>query len=79
VARTVGGGAEQVGCCRVRAVEKAEDVELDHSLPLRQRSVRRWTEEHHAGIVDECIETAELLQFLTADARLPLQYRSMLR
>jgi hypothetical protein len=32
----------------VRAVQKPEDVELDHELPLRQRSTGRWTEEHNA-------------------------------
>ncbi len=32
----------------------------DHALPLRQRSVHRWAEEHHAGILDECVEMAEL-------------------
>ncbi len=44
----------------MRAVKKAEDVEFDHALPFRQRSVHRWAEEHHAGIVDEGVETAEL-------------------
>ncbi len=59
--RGTGSAAACCGSALLRKqVKKAEDVELDHGLPLRQRSVHRWAKEHHAGIVDECVETAEL-------------------
>ena len=35
-------------------------VELDHPLPLRQGRADRRAEQHHAGVVDERVEAAQL-------------------
>ena len=42
------------------AVEKAEDVELDHLFPLGERGVDDRAEQHHAGVVDQRVQTPEL-------------------
>jgi len=39
---------------------RPEHVELDHLLPLLQRRADRLAEQHHAGVVDERVEPAEL-------------------
>src|SRR4051794_5297875 len=44
----------------VRAVQKPEDVDLDHRAPLVGRRVDDRAEQHHAGVVDEDVEAAEL-------------------
>ena len=49
---------------RVRAVQQALDVDLDHAIPLVERSVLDRAEEHHARVVDERVEAAELLDGL---------------
>ncbi len=54
------GGSKQVGQCGVRAVLEAEQVELDHPPPLLDRRVDDRAEQHHPGVVDQDVETAEL-------------------
>jgi hypothetical protein len=54
------GGPQQVGQCRVRTVQQAEHVELNHLLPLRQWRADRLAEQHHTGVVDERVQTAQL-------------------
>ncbi len=44
----------------VCAVEQAENVELDHPLPFRQRRVDNGAEQHDAGIVDQRVQAAKL-------------------
>ena len=43
----------------MRAVEEAEDVELDHPAPLLHRRADDGPEEHDAGVVDQGVEAAE--------------------
>src|ERR1019366_8100339 len=42
------------------AVEDAEDVGLDHPSPLLGGGVLDRAEQHHAGVVDEHVQTAQL-------------------
>jgi len=46
--------------CRVRAVEDAEDVRVEHPAPLVRRRVLDRAQQHHASVVDEHVEAAEL-------------------
>ena len=59
VARVVTSSVKEVGHGRVRAVEQAKHVELHHPLPLLQRRAGRRAEQHHPGVVDERVETAQ--------------------
>jgi hypothetical protein len=59
LARPVLRGTQQMRQCRVRAVEQAQHVELHHLLPLRQGRADHRTEQHHAGVVDERVKTAQ--------------------
>ncbi len=43
------------------AVEEAEEVELDHSPPFLDRCTHDGAEEHDAGIVDERVQSPELV------------------
>ena len=45
----------------VRAVEQAEAVDVDHLAPLLGRRAGDGAEQHHAGVVDQPVEAAELL------------------
>ena len=45
---------------RLGDVEEAFDVEVDHPLPLLDRRLERRAEQHHAGVVDDGVEAAEL-------------------
>jgi len=60
VARAVLGGAQQMRQGRVRAVQQAEHVELDHLLPFLQRRADRRAQQHHPRVVDERVEPAQL-------------------
>ena len=44
---------------RVHAVEEAEQVDVDHPLPLLDVGAHDRAEQHHAGVVDEDVEAAE--------------------
>lgn len=44
----------------MRAVHQAEDVELDHPLPLLDGSVLDGSEQHDAGVVDQGVQPTEL-------------------
>jgi hypothetical protein len=44
----------------MRAVEQAEHVELYHRLPFGQRRSDYGAQQHHAGVVDEGVEAAQL-------------------
>ena len=46
---------------RVRAVQEAEQVHLDHPAPLARVGADHGPEQHHAGVVDEHVEPAQLL------------------
>ena len=45
----------------MRAVEESQHVYADHAAPVVQRGVGHRPEQHHAGVVDEDVEAAELL------------------
>ena len=45
----------------VRAVQEAEAVDVDHPPPLVGVGALDGPEQHHAGVVDEGVEAAELL------------------
>jgi hypothetical protein len=55
----------------VRAVEQAQHVELHHLLPLRQRRAGHRAEQHHAGVVDERVKTAQLGDRVVTSATVP--------
>jgi len=57
----VAGGREQVRERRLGAVEQPEDVDLDHPLPLLDGRALDRPEQHHARVVDEDVEPAELV------------------
>ena len=59
VARVVTSSVKEVGHGRVRAVEQTKHVDLHHPLPLLQRRAGRRAEQHHPGVVDERVETAQ--------------------
>ncbi len=59
-ARLAGRRLEQVGHRRVGGVEEAEQVDLDHLLPFVDRGVDHGAEQHHAGVVDQDVEPAQL-------------------
>ena len=44
----------------MRAVQKTLHVDRDHPVPLLERRVDRRAEQHHAGVVDQRVEAAEL-------------------
>ena len=44
----------------VGAVEEAEAVDLDHRPPLARVGALERAEQHHAGVVDQAVEAAEL-------------------
>ena len=46
---------------RVRAVQEAEQVHLDHPAPLARVGADHRAEQHHARVVDEDVEPAQLL------------------
>lgn len=48
----------------MRAVHQPEDVDLDHPLPLLDRSLLHRAEQHHSGVVHEYVEVTELLDGL---------------
>ncbi len=60
MARLLVRGAQQVGQRGVGAVQEPEDVQLDHLLPLGQWRIDNGAEQHHTGVVDQRVETAEL-------------------
>ena len=59
-ARLVLGGREQMRERGVGDVEQALEVERDHPVPLLDRRVDDRAEQHHAGVVDDDVEPAEL-------------------
>ena len=54
------GGGQQVRERRVGDVQQALEVERDHPVPLLDRGVDDRAEQHHAGVVDDDVEPAEL-------------------
>ena len=61
LARAVLGGGQQRLDRRVGDVEDAVDVDVDHPLPVVERLVGRLVEQHHAGVVDDRVEPAQLV------------------
>ena len=55
------GGAQQVGQRGVRAAQQPLDVDRQHPLPFLQRRVDGRAEQHHAGVVDQRVQPAELV------------------
>ena len=57
----------------MRAVDEAEDVDVDHRAPVVALLGEQRPEQHHAGVVDEDVEAAQLvLRALDERARLLL-------
>jgi hypothetical protein len=46
----------------VRDVQQALEVERDHPIPLLDRGVDDRPEQHHAGVVDHDVQSAELFR-----------------
>ena len=61
LARAVLGGGQQVLDRRMGDVEDAVDVDVDHPLPVVERLVGRLVEQHHACVVDDRVEPAQLV------------------
>ena len=56
------GSGQQVGEGGVGDVQQALEVERDHAIPLLDRGVHDLAEQHHAGVVDDDVESSELLR-----------------
>ena len=44
----------------VRAVEQPENVDAHHPLPLLDWRIDNRSEQHHARVVDQCVEASKL-------------------
>ena len=60
ISRRVTGCLTQMRERRLRDIERALDVQLDHSIPLFRRAIQRRTEQHDSGVADERVEPAKL-------------------